>query len=137
MNHKILGTNLPVLEFQLQPGESVVAVSGELSWMSQSIDLQTTTGSGGGGLGGLFKRVAGGGSLFMTKYTAQGAPGMIAFATKMPGHILPIEIGQGADYMVHRHGFLCGTEGIDVSIAFQQSLGAGIFGGDGFVLQKV
>jgi uncharacterized protein (TIGR00266 family) len=137
MDHKILGTTLPVLEMQLQPGESVIAVSGELSWMSASIDLQTTTGSGGGGLGGLFKRVAGGGSLFMTKYTAQGAPGLLAFATKMPGHILPVEIGQGADYLVHRHGFMCGTEGIDVSAAFQQSLGAGIFGGDGFVLQKV
>jgi uncharacterized protein (TIGR00266 family) len=137
MDHKILGSTLPVLELQLASGESVVAVSGELSWMSASINLETTTGSGGGGLGGLFKRVAGGGSLFMTKYTAHGAPGLLAFATKMPGHILPVEIGQTAEYMVHRHGFLCGTEGIDISAAFQQSLGAGIFGGDGFVLQKV
>jgi len=137
MNHQILGTTLPVLEVQLDTGESVVAVSGELSWMSQSIDLQTTTGAGGGGLGGLFKRVAGGGSIFMTKYTAQGAPGMVAFATKMPGHILPVEVGAGGDYMVHRHGFLCGTEGVEVGFGFQQSLGAGIFGGDGFLLQKV
>ena len=138
MNHQILGTTLPVLEMTLDPGESIVAVSGELSWMTQSIDLQTTTGlGGGGGLGGLFKRVAGGGSIFMTRYTAQGAPGMVAFATKMPGHILPIEVGQGAAYMSHRHGFLCGTEGIEVSVSFQQSLGAGIFGGNGFLLQRV
>jgi uncharacterized protein (TIGR00266 family) len=138
MNHQILGTTLPVLELQLAPGESVVAVSGELSWMSQSITLETTTGAGGGGgLGGLFKRVAGGGSLFMTKYTAQGTPGLLAFATKMPGHILPVEVGQGTDYMIHRHGFLCGTEGVGIAAAFQQSLGAGIFGGDGFVLQKL
>ena len=137
MNHQILGTNLPVLELQLQPGESVIAVSGELSWMSASIDLQTTTGSGGGGLGGLFKRVAGGGSLFMTKYTAQGAPGLLAFATKMPGHILPVEIGAGTEYMVHRHGFLCATDGVTIGVGFQQSLGAGIFGGDGFLLQKL
>jgi uncharacterized protein (TIGR00266 family) len=138
MEHRIIGTTLPVLEFQLAPGESIVAVSGELSWMSQSIDLQTTTGMGsGGGLGGLFKRVVGGGSLFMTRYTAQGAPGLLAFATKMPGHIMPVELGAGGDYMVHRHGFLCGTEGIQVSVGFQQSLGAGIFGGDGFLLQKI
>jgi uncharacterized protein (TIGR00266 family) len=137
MNHQILGTTLPVLEVQLSPGESVVAVSGELSWMSASIDLQTTTGMSSGGLGGLFKRAVGGGSIFMTKYTAQGSPGMVAFATKMPGHIMPIEVGRGGDYMVHRHGFLCGTEGVELGVGFQQSLGAGIFGGNGFLLQKV
>jgi uncharacterized protein (TIGR00266 family) len=137
MDHRILGTTLPVLEIQLAPGESVESVSGELSWMTRSIELSTTTGSGGGGLGGLFRRVAGGGSLFMTKYTANGAPGMVAFATKMPGHILPVDLAPGGDYMIHRHGFLCATDGVQVSVAFQQSLGAGIFGGDGFVLQKV
>jgi len=138
MTSNILGTTLPVLELRLDPNESVVAVSGELSWMSQSIELHTTTGlGGGGGFGGLFKRVAGGGSIFMTKYTAQGAPGLLAFATKMPGHILPVEIGQGGDYIVHRHGFLCGTEGVELGLGFQQSLGAGIFGGNGFLLQKV
>lgn len=104
--------------------------------MSQSIDLQTTTGMSGG-LGGLFKRVVGGGSLFMTRYTAVGAPGLLAFATKMPGHILPVEVSPQSTYMMHRHGFLCGTDGVELSVAFQQSLGAGIFGGDGFLLQKV
>jgi uncharacterized protein (AIM24 family) len=55
----------------------------------------------------------------------------------MPGHILPIELGRGGDYLVHRHGFLCGTEGVQLSMGFQQSLGAGIFGGDGFLLQRI
>jgi uncharacterized protein (TIGR00266 family) len=137
MKDQIIGTTLPVLEIQLENGESVVAVSGELSWMTQSIQLETTTGMGGGGLGGLFKRVAGGGSLFMTRYTAQGAPGMVAFATKMPGQILPVGLAAGSDYFIHRHGFVCGTEGVNVSVGFQQSLGAGIFGGDGFLLQKI
>ncbi len=139
MNERIIGTTLPVLELQLASGESIVAVSGELSWMTQSIELHTSTstGVGGGGLGGLFKRVAGGGSLFMTRYTAQGAPGMVAFATKMPGQILPVDLGHGGDYLIHRHGFVCGTEGVELSVGFQQSLGAGIFGGDGFLLQKV
>jgi uncharacterized protein (AIM24 family) len=138
MEHRIIGTTLPVLELQMAPGESVVAVSGELSWMSASITLQTTAGlSGGGGLGSLFKRVVGGGSIFMTQYTAQGAPGLLAFATKMPGHIMPVEVGGGGDYLVHRHGFLCGTEGVQLGMGFQQSLGAGIFGGDGFLLQRI
>src|ERR1700746_3827538 len=137
MNHRILGTTLPVLELQLQPGESVVAVSGELSWMSHSIQLKTSAQLGGGGLFGAFKRVAGGGSLFLTEYSAQGEPGLLAFATRVPGHILPVEVRTGQTYMIHRHGFLCSTPGVDLSVGFQQSLGAGIFGGDGFLLQKL
>jgi uncharacterized protein (TIGR00266 family) len=138
MNHRILGTTLPVLELQLQPGESVVAVSGELSWMSQSIQLRTGAqfGSGGGFLGA-FKRVAGGGSIFMTEYSAQGAPGLLAFATRVPGHILPVDVSPSQTYMIHRHGFLCATPGVDLGVGFQQSLGAGIFGGDGFLLQRL
>jgi uncharacterized protein (TIGR00266 family) len=135
MNHRIIGTTLPVLELQLNPGDSVIAVSGELSWMSQSIEMQTTTGASG--VVGIFKRLAGGGSLFMTEYTAQGAPGILAFATRMPGHILPVDLSAGKVYMIHRHGFLCGTRGVELSVGFQQSLGAGIFGGDGFLLQKL
>ena len=135
MNHRIIGTTLPVLELQLAPGDSIIAVSGELSWMGQSIEMQTTT--GGGGVAGIFKRLAGGGSLFMTEYTAKGAPGILAFATRMPGHILPVDVSAGKVHMIHRHGFLCGTPGVELSVGFQQSLGAGIFGGDGFLLQKL
>jgi uncharacterized protein (TIGR00266 family) len=137
MNHRIIGTTLPVLELQLDPGDSVIAVSGELSWMGQSIDMHTTTQFGSGGIGGIFKRMVGGGSLFMTEYTAKGAPGILAFATRMPGHILPVDLSPEKVYMVHRHGFLCGTPGVELSVGFQQSLGAGIFGGDGFLLQKL
>jgi uncharacterized protein (TIGR00266 family) len=129
---------MPVLEVQLQPGESVISEAGELSWMGQTIAMTTHTQMmGGGGFFGAFKRVVGGGSLFMTEYTAQGYPGEVAFATKIPGHILPIEVGQGHEFMIHRHGFLCATPQIQLGVGFQQSLGAGIFGGDGFLLQKV
>lgn len=138
MDHRILGTTLPVVEIHLQPGESIEAVSGELSWMSQSIEMQTTTSfGGGGGIFGALRRVAGGGSLFMTEYTAQGSPGMVAFATRVPGHILPVEVSPGRNYLIHRHGFLCATRGVELSVGFQQSLGAGIFGGDGFLLQRL
>ena len=138
MQSRIIGTTMPVLEVQLQPGESVISEAGELSWMTQTISMTTHTQMmGGGGFFGAFKRVVGGGSLFMTEYTAQGYPGEVAFATKIPGHILPIEIGPGHEYLIHRHGFLCATPQVQLGVGFQQSLGAGIFGGDGFLLQKI
>jgi uncharacterized protein (TIGR00266 family) len=138
MQTRIQGTTMPVLEVQLDPNESVFSESGELSWMTASIQMMThTQAGGGGGLFGVLKRVAGGGSIFMTEYRAYQYPGIVAFATKVPGHIVPVELGQGPEYMVHRHGFLCATPQVTLSVGFQQSLGAGIFGGDGFLLQKV
>ena len=73
----------------------------------------------------------------MTEYRAYGAAGELAFATKVPGHILPVPLGSGNEYMIHRHGFLCGTPEVQIGVGFQQSLGAGVFGGDGFRLQHV
>ena len=138
MQTRILGTTMPVLEVALDPNESVISEAGELSWMTSSIQMTTHTQfAGGGGIFGVLKRVAGGGSLFMTEYRAVGAPGGISFATKLPGHIVPIEVGGGQEYLIHRHGFLCATPQIQLSVGFQQSLGAGIFGGDGFLLQRV
>jgi uncharacterized protein (TIGR00266 family) len=138
MQSRIVGTTMPVLEIMLQPGEGVISEAGELSWMTQTIQMTTHTQmAGGGGFLGAIKRVAGGGTLFMTEYTAAGYPGEIAFATKVPGHILPVEVGNGHEYLVHRHGYLCSTAQVQLGVGFQQSLGAGIFGGDGFLLQKI
>lgn len=138
MQHRIVGTTMPVLEFTLEPNDAIISEAGELSWMSRSIQMTTHTQmGGGGGLFGVLKRVAGGGTLFMTEYRAMGAPGEVAFATKLPGHILPVEVGAGQEYMIHRHGFLCATPQVQIGVGFQQSLGAGIFGGNGFLLQKV
>ena len=138
MQHRIVGTTMPVLEFALDHNDAIISEAGELSWMTQSIQMTThTQHAGGGGIFGAIRRVAGGGSLFMTEYRAYGAPGEVAFATRVPGHIVPVEIAQGQEYLVHRHGFLCATPAIELGIGFQQSLGAGIFGGDGFRLQKV
>jgi uncharacterized protein (TIGR00266 family) len=138
MRSTIIGTTLPVLEINLDIGEKVIAETGELSWMTGGIHLHTTTATAGArGLWGAVARAVSGGGLFMTEFTADGAPGMVAFAAKVPGAIIPIELGSGQSYMVHRRGFLCGTETVQLNIGFQQSLGAGIFGGDGFILQKV
>lgn len=138
MQSRIVGTTMPVLELLLQPNEAVISEAGELSWMSSAIQMTTHTQfGGGGGIFGVLRRVAGGGTLFMTEYRAMGTQGEIAFATKVPGHIVPVEVAPGSEYMVHRHGFLCATPQIEIGVGFQQSLGAGIFGGDGFLLQRV
>jgi len=128
---------MPALEIVLESGEGVIAVSGELSWMTESITLSTAIQHGGGGLFGAIKRIAAGGSIFMTQYKADGAQGMVAFAAKVPGHIVPVTVSPTETYLVHRSGFLCGTPQIELTVGFQQSLGAGIFGGDGFILQKL
>ena len=138
MQTRIQGTTMPVLDVQLEPNESVFSESGELSWMTASIQMTTHTQmGGGGGIFGALKRVAGGGSLFMTEYRASGTTGEVSFATKVPGHIVPVEVAPGNEYMIHRHGFLCATNQVTLGVGFQQSLGAGIFGGNGFLLQKV
>ena len=114
MEATIKGTTLPVLEITLNQGEAVISTHGELSWMSPNIVLSQTTG-GGGGRGFLagVKRAIGGGSFFQTQYQAQGpGTGLVAFATKVPGQILPVSINPGNGMMVHRHGFLCGTPGV-------------------------
>lgn len=138
MQTRIQGTVMPVLEVQLDPNESIFAESGELSWMTASIQMSTHTQmGGGGGLFGALKRVIGGGTLFMTEYKAARTTGEVAFATKVPGHIVPVSLSPGNEYMVHRHGFLCATPQVSIGVGFQQSLGAGIFGGSGFVLQRL
>src|SRR4051812_32619397 len=104
---------MPVLEITLQDGEEVLTPHGELSWMSPNIQMSQTTGAGAsGGLMGGLKRALGGGSLFLTRYQAQQGQGFVAFAAKVPGHILPVDIEPGQTYMVHRHGWICGTPGV-------------------------
>ncbi|MCB4769899.1 AIM24 family protein [Ancylobacter sp. Lp-2] len=138
MRSKIIGTTLPVLEIGLDPGESVVGAPDQLSWMSGDISMTTSTGlSGGGGLFGLVSRAVSGAGIFMTEFRAQRGPGNVAFAAKLPGNIVEVGVAPGRGYLVHRHGFVCGTAGIEVAAGFQQSLGGAVFGGEGFVLQKL
>lgn len=138
MEAQVKGTTLPVLEMNLNPGDKLVAEAGELSWMTDAIQLTTKAQTGGAkGAFGVLKRAVGGGGIFMSEYEAQGSPGVVAFATKLPGQILPVKVSPGNEFMIQRHGFLCATEGVELSMAFQKKLGAGIFGGEGFVLQKL
>ncbi|HEY1617707.1 MAG TPA: AIM24 family protein [Streptosporangiaceae bacterium] len=136
MQAEIKGTTMPILEVSLGQGEELVSTHGELAWMTPSIQMSQTmnTGGGGGGFRQGLKRVMGGGGLFLTKYAG---PGAITFAAKVPGHIVPVDIAPGQAYLVHRHGWLAGTSGITPSVGLQQSFRGGLYGGDGFVLQKL
>jgi uncharacterized protein (TIGR00266 family) len=138
MKSKITGTTLPVLEIGLEPGDKIVAEPGEFSWMTANVELNTTANAAGSkGLWGIIGRAVSGGGIFMTEYTAPGGNGLIAFAAKVPGAIMQVDVQPGKEYMIHRHGFLAATEGVNLSIGFQRSLGAGIFGGNGFIMQKL
>jgi len=140
VEYQIVGTTLPVLEVNLQPQEWIIAESGELSWMTASIGLQSGVQVGGqsGGLFGAITRAISGSTIFMTQYYAYQYPGQVAFATKVPGSILPIDMPAGhPGYVVHRHGFLAGGPQIQLGVAIQQRLGGAIFGGMGLFMQRI
>ena len=138
MQPKIIGTTLPVVEIGLDAGDKIVAEPGQFSWMTENVQLNTTTQTAGAkGLMGVLGRAMGGGGIFMTEFVAPQGNGMVAFSAQVPGQIVQIDVSPGHGYMIHRSGFLCATEGVELSMGFQKSLGAGIFGGNGFVLQKL
>lgn len=138
MKTRMVGTTLPVLEIGLEQGDRIISEPGRFSWMTRNIVLQTSARTAGAsGFLGVVGRALTGGGLFMNEYETSGSPGMVAFAAHVPGSIVEVQVNQGQTYFIHRHGFLCGTQGVELSIGFQRSLGAGIFGGDGFVLQKL
>src|SRR5438093_1989842 len=126
MEPKIVCTVMPVLQLNIQLFPYTSLFRSQLSWMSMAIQMQTSTTAGGqqGGFLGALGRAGAGGTLFMTEYTAAGGPGLLTFSAKLPGQILPMEVTPSSGYMVHRHGFMCGTPGVQFSIGFQQRLGA-------------
>ncbi|QMU77622.1 TIGR00266 family protein [Streptacidiphilus sp. PB12-B1b] len=137
MQAEVKGSTLPVLEIQLEPKESVISMHGELSWMTANVHMSQTTKAGSGGLMGTLKRAVGGGGIFLTQYQAKDGAGLVAFAAKVPGHIVPVDVERGQGYLVHRHGWLCGTPGVAATVGLQHTFRGGMWGGDGFVLQKL
>ena len=132
MQYEIKGAPLPYVEIQLNPGESLKCQGGAMSWMSSGLRMETK----GGGLGKMFSKALTGESMFENIYTAD-APGYIAFASSMPGNILAVQIEPGKDMICQKSSYLAATRGVDISIFFQKKLGAGFFGGEGFIMQKL
>jgi len=97
--------------------------------MTQTVAMNTTPmAAGAKGLFGVLGRAMSGGGLFMTEFTAPAGPGLVAFAAKVPGRIMELDVTPGQGYLIHRHGFLCATAGVELGVGFQRSLGAGVFG---------
>lgn len=134
ITYHILGTIQQTLITELQPKQTVFSDTGAMSWMTSTITMNTTS---GGGLGGMLKRAVSGATVFIIDFAAQGGPGQVAFTTDFPGKILPIELDAGQSIIMHRHAFLCAEKSATLDMFFTRKLGAGLFGGEGFILQKL
>lgn len=134
LNYQIEGGNLPVVICYPEAGQTLCSESGAMSWMSPNMNMETNS---GGGFKKAMGRLFSGDSIFMNEYTAMGGSGMIAFASSLPGTILPFELHTGNGIIVQKRGFLAMEKGLDVSIYFQKKLGKGFFGGEGFIMQKI
>ena len=130
MKYEIKGEPTPVVICELSAGESMITEKGSMVWMSPNMEMQTSA----GGLGKAFGRMFSGESIFQNIYTAQGGPGMIAFASSFPGAIRAVEITPDRPIVVQKSAFLAATDGVELSVVFQQLLGAGCFGGVGFIM---
>jgi uncharacterized protein (TIGR00266 family) len=136
IDFKIFGDDIQVVEIALDGGEGVRAEAGAMLYMEQGVEMQTNV--GGGVLGG-FKRMLTGESFFITTFLYNGAgKGHVAFGAPYPGKIIPLDLGTlGGSFLVQKDGFLCAARGIEIEIAFTKRIGAGIFGGEGFILQRL
>ena len=133
MRFQIEGTPLPVVICHLDANEAMISEGGAMSWMTPNMRMETK----GGGLGKVMGRMFSGESLFLNRYTATGGPGMIAFASSFPGSIRSFEIAPGRAIIAQKSSFLASTEGVELSIHFKKKLGAGFFGGEGFIMQRI
>lgn len=134
MRYSIEGEPLPVVICELENGETMITESGAMSWMSPNMQMETTS---GGGIGKIFGRALSGESLFLNRYTSRGGNGTIAFASSFPGSIRAFNIAPGQEIVAQKTAFLAGSAGVDLSIFFQQRIGSGFFGGEGFIMQKL
>lgn len=134
MRYEIHGEPLPVVVCYVSPGETLVTERGSMSWMTPSMKMETST---NGGIGKALGRMLSGDSIFQNKYTAAGEEGMIAFASSFPGSIRALDIAPGNNMIVQKSAFLASEEDVTLSLHFQKKLGSGLFGGEGFIMQKL
>ncbi len=135
MQYRVLGDTIPAVEVMFDmPGEGIYTQSGGMAWMTDGIDMATNT------KGGLMKglgRILAGESLFMATYRAQRAGAVIAFASTVAGRILPVDVGAGGGLICQKGAFLCAQESVNLDITFTKKFSAGLFGGEGFILQDI
>jgi len=136
LDYKIFGDDLQLVEVELDPGEGVRAEVGVMTYMESDIDMQT--GTGGGVMKGL-KRMFTGESFFITTFYNKGnTKGHVAFAAPYPGKIIPLDLSTlGGQFLCQKDSFLCAAQGTEIEVAFTKRIGAGLFGGEGFILQRL
>ncbi|RNI12402.1 TIGR00266 family protein [Methanohalophilus sp. RSK] len=136
IDYDIIGNDMQLVEIELDPSESVRAEAGAMMYMGQDIKMQTST---GGGLFKGLKRMVTGESFFITSFTNDGdGKERVAFGAPYPGKIIPIDLSEvGGSFLCQKDAFLCAANGIEVGIAFSKRIGAGLFGGEGFILQRL
>lgn len=133
MKYTIEGAPFPAVICNLEDGEQMITEGGGMSWMSPNMKMETTS---NGGLGKMFGRMLTHDKIFQNRYTAQGGPGMIAFAASMPGDIKAIEVKPGQAVICQKSAFLASTPDVNMSVYLQHKLSGGLFGGEGFIMQK-
>ena len=134
MHYEIFGDTLPAVSCYLEPNECMLTERGSMSWMTPNMKMETTS---NGGIGKVFGRMLSGEALFQNRYTAMGGRGMITFASSFPGNIMAFDITPEQPLIVQKAGFLASEATVELSIFFQKKLGAGFFGGEGFIMQKL
>ena len=134
MQYRIEGTTLPVVTVKLSPGQRIYSSSGGMSWMTQAVEMETNT---GGGLGRMVKRALSGESLFVVDYYVDRGVGEVAFSAEFPGKILDLDLADGQSVIVQKDSFLCAEKSVELDVHFRKRLGAGLFGGEGFMLQRL
>ncbi|HJA47874.1 MAG TPA: TIGR00266 family protein [Candidatus Agathobaculum intestinipullorum] len=132
MQYEFKGGVFPVVVCQLADGEKMITEKGSMVWMTPNMEMETT----GGGLGKMFSKAFSGESMFQNSYTARGA-GMIAFGSSFPGRILTLEVAPGREFILQKTAFLASEAGVQLSIHFNKKFGAGLFGGEGFIMQRL
>ena len=132
MRYEITGGSFPVVVCHLENGEKMITESGSMVWMTPNMQMETS----GGGLGKMFSRAFSGENLFQNIYTARGS-GMITFGSSFPGRIVPLEIGPGREMILQKKAFLAAEAGVSLSIHFNKKIGSGLFGGEGFIMQRL
>lgn len=133
MQYELKGGAFPVVVCRLNSGESMITEKGSMAWMTPNMEMTTT---GGGGIGKMFSKALTGESMFQNIYTARGE-GMITFGSSFPGQILPLEVTPGKSFILQKSAFLASEAGVQLSMHVNQKLGAGFFGGEGFIMQKL
>ena len=134
MKYEIKGDTLPVVICSVENGESMITERGAMALMSPNMKMDTNA---RGGFGRALGRMLSGDSIFQNKYTATGGPGLIAFASSFPGSIRPFEIGPGREIILQKCAFLAAEESVELSVHFHKKAASGLFGGEGFILQRL